>query len=94
MLSAVFEVLNVAVTLACRHDAFFYFHTINAFESGDNLCVDLAAYEDNQVIVHLHRANLLFKRQAHPLVAPRRSAPASTVCWFAYVFTRSCCVCP
>lgn len=55
-----------------RHDAFFYFHNINAFESGDDLCIDLAAYEDNQIIVHLHRANLLFNLQPHAPAIPRR----------------------
>lgn len=64
--------------LVCRHDAFFFFHTINAFESGDDLCVDLAAYENTNVIVHLHRANLLFNRQEHPPVVPRRYASCVT----------------
>ena len=62
------------LAFACRHDAFFYFHNINAFESGDDLCIDLAAYEDNQIIVHLHRANLLFNLQPHAPAIPRRSA--------------------
>ena len=84
------DILKVAFMLACRHDAFFYFHNINAYESEDDLCIDLAAYEDNQIIVHLHRANLLFKRQEHPLVAPRRSVSSANVCLRVSVGQISC----
>ncbi len=73
---ACWESLNIRLACACRHDAFFYFHNINAFESGDDLCIDLAAYEDNQIIVHLHRANLLFNLQPHAPAIPRRSESA------------------
>ena len=51
---------QVAV-VSCRHDAFFFFHNINAFESEGNICVDLSAYENIRIIVQLHRAHLLYK---------------------------------
>ena len=44
-----------------RHDAFFFFHNINAFECEGDICVDLSAYENIQIIMQLHRANLLYK---------------------------------
>ncbi len=86
------ESLSSVLAFACRHDAFFYFHNINAFESGDDLCIDLAAYEDNQIIVHLHRANLLFNLQPHAPAIPRRSEPA-LFCGFAHWLVLTCLCC-
>ena len=57
--------------LVCRHDAFFCFHNINAFESGDDLVVDLAAYKDNQVLAQLHRSNVLFGKSIDSAIATR-----------------------
>ncbi len=88
------ESFSSTLAFACRHDAFFYFHNINAFESGDDLCIDLAAYEDNQIIVHLHRANLLFNLQPHAPANPRRSESA-LFCGFTHsllVLPCSCCL--
>jgi beta,beta-carotene 9',10'-dioxygenase len=34
-------------------DAFFVFHNVNAFEDGDDLVVDLCAYEDSEVVAAL-----------------------------------------
>ncbi|UPV99707.1 carotenoid oxygenase family protein [Halorussus gelatinilyticus] len=36
-----------------RVDPFFFFHTVNAFESGDDLVVDLVAYEDAGIVSNL-----------------------------------------
>lgn len=44
----------------CRHDAFFALHQINAIESGDDLLLDVSTYADNQILVQLHRTNMLF----------------------------------
>lgn len=55
----------------CRHDAFFCFHNINAFEAGDDLIVDLAAYKDHQVLADLHRSNLLFGKPVAKPTATR-----------------------
>ena len=33
---------------------------MNAFECGDDLIVDLAAYPDNHMLAQLHRSNMLF----------------------------------
>lgn len=92
IIKACYESLSSVFALACRHDAFFYFHNINAFESGDDLCIDLAAYKDNQIIVHLHRANLLFNLQPHAPAIPRRSESA-LLCGFAHWLVLTCLCC-
>ena len=37
-----------------KSDAFFAFHHVNAFERGDDLIVDIAAYPDNEIINHFY----------------------------------------
>ncbi len=86
------ESFKSRLAFACRHDAFFYFHNINAFEAGDDLCIDLAAYKDNQIIAHLHRANLLFNLQAHEPAIPRRSDSA-VFCGLAHWLVLTCLCC-
>ena len=46
--------------LAARVDAepFFCFHHVNAFEDGDELVVDLAAYDDDEIVRALYLARL------------------------------------
>ncbi len=39
-------------------DPFFCFHHINAYEDGDDVIVDLAAYEDGRIVKDLFMANL------------------------------------
>ena len=58
--------------LLCRHDAFFAFHQINAVESGDDLLLDVAAYPDNQILVQLHRTNMLFGLNPMAAAIPTR----------------------
>lgn len=87
------ESLTSVLGFACRHDAFFYFHNINAFESGDDLCIDLAAYEDNQIIAHLHRANLLLNLQPHAPAIPRRSESLLSVALLIGLCSLACAVC-
>jgi len=86
------ESFKSRLAFACRHDAFFYFHNMNAFEAGDDLCIDLAAYKDNQIIAHLHRANLLFNLQAHEPAIPRRSDSA-VFCGLAHWLVLTCLCC-
>lgn len=56
----------------CRHDAFFAFHQINAVESGDDLLLDVSAYPDNQILVQLHRTNMLFGLNPMSAAIPTR----------------------
>lgn len=58
--------------LSCRHDAFFAFHQINAVESGDDLLLDVSAYPDNQILVQLHRTNMLFGLNPMAAAIPTR----------------------
>ncbi len=58
--------------LVCRHDAFFAFHQINAVESGDDLLLDVSAYPDNQILVQLHRTNMLFGLNPMSTAIPTR----------------------
>ncbi|DBA84901.1 TPA: hypothetical protein ACH3X1_005915 [Trebouxia sp. C0004] len=55
-----------------RHDAFFAFHQINAVESGDDLLLDVSAYSDNQILVQLHRTNMLFGLNPMAAAIPTR----------------------
>ena len=47
---------------------------MNAFESEDDLIVDLAAYPDHSIMVQLHRTNLLFGLNPMDAAIPTRSA--------------------
>jgi carotenoid cleavage dioxygenase-like enzyme len=53
-------------------DPFFVFHTINAFEDGDALVVDLCAYEDASIIDALNLDGLRAGTSRIPPAAPRR----------------------
>ncbi|MDX6685485.1 MAG: beta,beta-carotene 9,10-dioxygenase [Baekduia sp.] len=53
-------------------DPFFVFHTINAFEDGDDLVVDLCAYEDASVIDLLDLETLRTGTAGAPLARPLR----------------------
>jgi len=53
-------------------DPFFVFHTINAFEDGDDLVVDLCAYEDASVIDALELDGLRDGTAHVPPAHPRR----------------------
>jgi beta,beta-carotene 9',10'-dioxygenase len=53
-------------------DPFFVFHTINAFEAGDELVVDLCAYEDASVIDALNLDGLRAGTSRIPPARPRR----------------------
>ena len=64
--------------MLCRHDAFFAFHQINAVESGDNLLLDVSAYPDNEILVQLHRTNMLFGLNPMAAAIPTRYAEART----------------
>lgn len=55
-----------------RHDAFFAFHQINAVESGDDLLLDVSAYPDNEILVQLHRTNMLFGLNPMAAAIPTR----------------------
>lgn len=46
---------------------------MNAFESGDDLIVDLAAYPDHSIMVQLHRTNMLFGLNPIDAAIPTRS---------------------
>ncbi|KAL3141623.1 hypothetical protein ABBQ32_004860 [Trebouxia sp. C0010 RCD-2024] len=65
-----------------RHPAFYCFHQLNAFESGDDLIVDLAAYPDHSIMVQLHRTNMLFGLNPMDAAIPTRiklpDLPAAT----------------
>jgi beta,beta-carotene 9',10'-dioxygenase len=59
-------------------DPCFIFHTINAFEDGDDLVVDACAYEDASVIDALDLAGLRSGAAAVPLARPvRLTLPAA-----------------
>ena len=60
------------VTVFYRHPAFYCFHQINAFESGDDLIIDLAAYPDHKIIAQLHRTNMLFGLDPMDAAVPTR----------------------
>ncbi len=53
-------------------DAFFCFHHINAFEDGDEVVVDLCAYEDASVIESLEVSKLRSGQEPPPLAFPTR----------------------
>jgi beta,beta-carotene 9',10'-dioxygenase len=53
-------------------DPFFVFHTINAFDDGDHLVVDLCAYEDASVIDALELDRLRGGTARIPSAEPRR----------------------
>ena len=53
-------------------DPFFVFHTINAFEDGDRLIVDLCAYEDASIIDALGLDGLRAGTSRIPAALPRR----------------------
>jgi beta,beta-carotene 9',10'-dioxygenase len=53
-------------------DPFFVFHTINAFEDGDDVVVDLCAYEDTSVIDALGLDGLRAGTARAPSAEPRR----------------------
>jgi carotenoid cleavage dioxygenase-like enzyme len=53
-------------------DPFFVFHTINAFEDGDDVVVDLCAYEDASVIDLLDLETLRTGTAGAPLARPLR----------------------
>ena len=65
---------------ACRHPAFYCFHQLNAFELGDDLIVDLAAYPDHSIMVQLHRTNLLWGLNPIDAAIPTRYALESVFC--------------
>lgn len=70
-----FLVLTVQLTelfTVCRHDSFFAFHQINAFESGDDLVCDVSMYPDNKILVQLHRTNVLFGLDPMDAAIPTR----------------------
>lgn len=41
-----------------EHDAFFCFHTVNAFECGDDIEIDLCRYDDTTILKDLEMENL------------------------------------
>ena len=55
-----------------RTDPFFVFHTINAFEDGDDLVVDLCAYEDASIIDLLGLEGLRAGTSTGPSARPQR----------------------
>ena len=74
-----FSGMNLA-GLSCRHPAFYCFHQINAFESGDDLVIDLAAYPDHRIMVQLHRTNMLFGLDPLDAAIPTRSLVLLCMC--------------
>ena len=57
-------------------EAFFTFHSVNAFEDGDELVVDLVAYEDSSIIDDLY----LDKLRGEDAARSPRAACAATGC--------------
>lgn len=55
-----------------RHPAFYCFHQMNAFEAGDDIIVDLAAYPDHSIMVQTHRTNMLFGLNPMDAAIPTR----------------------
>lgn len=58
----------------CRHEAFYAFHQINAYEEGDSLMCDVAMYPDHRIMVQLHRTNMLFGLDPLAAAVPHRCA--------------------
>lgn len=54
---------------------------MNAFEAGDDIIVDLAAYPDHSIMVQTHRTNMLFGLNPMDAAIPTR-----------YQFTVTCVV--
>lgn len=65
----------LTVTWLRRHPAFYCFHQLNAFESGDDIVVDLAAYPDHSIMVQTHRTNMLFGLNPMDAAIPTRYQP-------------------
>jgi carotenoid cleavage dioxygenase-like enzyme len=57
---------------SARGEAFFCFHHINAFEDGDEVVVDLCAYEDPSIIRALELSNLRAGETPPPQAFPTR----------------------
>ena len=51
---------------------------MNAFESGDDVIVDLAAYPDHSIMVQTHRTNMLFGLNPMDAAIPTRYPSAVT----------------
>lgn len=77
-----------------KTDPYFCFHTINAYEEGDDIIVDLSAYDDHSILNALKLDNIRFplEHPAYPKGSPKRfllsevsslpkgtTAPATTV---------------
>lgn len=76
---------------SCRHPAFYCFHQLNAFESGDDLIVDLAAYPDHSIMVQLHRTNMLFGLNPMDAAIPTRCKHAMTwIVWTGFPESETC----
>ncbi len=68
-----FDRATGALTRSWTTDPFFVFHTINAYEDGEDLVVDLCAYEDASVIELLELDRLRGDTNARgPIARPRR----------------------
>jgi len=81
-----------------KSDPYFCFHTINAYDKGDDVIIDLTAYDDHSVLYSLKLDNMRFPLEypKFPVGSPRRfllagvssipkdtTAPAETVFYCA-----------
>jgi torulene dioxygenase len=54
---------QLMLVLGDKTDPYFCFHTINAYDKGDDIIIDLTAYDDHSVLSNLTLDNMRFPRE-------------------------------